>query len=469
MENNFDKSAFVKGITDFIDKFFTNNTPVEKKEEVNENVPKFKVGDWVVDIRGRKAQVTYVSPDGYAFKLNDNTYFSGSFADDYRLWSKKDMKEGDIVSSNDGIAIIKGLVDNAYTDYCHVDTIGKLRLDGYIDINDSIYPATKEQQDFLFGVMENEGYKWDPVNKKLDNICKPKFHIGDWVMDRTFAGHEGYPGEPGQIADVDIVNDKVFYKVLSIEDGKYLQNGEQISEYYLDKWTIKDAKEGDVLRVTGLHSNCIFINKGLDNWEFDEPNGDRVVGTGYCCIDVSEDKIEFCTGGPDCIETKNIVPATSKQRNLLFQTMKEHNYRWDDDTKKLVYVAYHCWIDNKEFTTDGYYVDGMYGIVKPCKGMKPNLNHKGVFMTEKLAKSASAFARITQIMTNDSRFGHIITDKEWDLNIKKYCIKRFNSEIVYETEYNNYYLLAFHTEEQRNLFDKEYHDLVCDYLMVNDK
>jgi spermidine/putrescine-binding protein len=100
-------------------------------------------------------------------------------------------------------------------------------------------------------------------------------------------------------------------------------------------WSIEDAKNGDVLHSTGWHKDCIFIFNGLDNWKFDEPNEDRVVATGYCCLFVSADKIEFGIQGPDCIETNTVKPATKEQRDLLFEKMKESGYDWDAEKKEL--------------------------------------------------------------------------------------------------------------------------------------
>ena len=104
---------------------------------------------------------------------------------------------------------------------------------------------------------------------------------------------------------------------------------------YFHLWTIKDAKEGDVLHSSGFHNDCIFIFNGLDNWRFDEPNGDRAVATGYCCLSVSADNMEFGIQGPDCIEVDTVKPATKIQRDLLFQKMKEVGYEWDAEKKEL--------------------------------------------------------------------------------------------------------------------------------------
>ena len=95
-----------------------------------------------------------------------------------------------------------------------------------------------------------------------------------------------------------------------------------------------------------------------------------------------------------------------------------------------------------------------------------NLN---VFATEKQAKSALAMAQISQIMANDERFGGAITDEEWDnTGVEKYAIQRWKNEIDRSYAYTyRYSFLAFHTQEQRDLFLKENIDLVKDYLMID--
>lgn len=76
-------------------------------------------------------------------------------------------------------------------------------------------------------------------------------------------------------------------------------------------------------------------------------------------------------------------------------------------------------------------------------------------------------AQISQIMANDSRFGGSVSDEEWDNHTKpKYVIIRKQNDIVKDRYWITDAFLAFHTEEQRDLFLKENKDLVKDYLMI---
>lgn len=59
------------------------------------------------------------------------------------------------------------------TAYCGINIYGKFfvwKTKDCIIITDKYIPATKEQRDFLFSNMKEEGYEWDADNKKLKKI-----------------------------------------------------------------------------------------------------------------------------------------------------------------------------------------------------------------------------------------------------------------------------------------------------------
>ena len=95
------------------------------------------------------------------------------------------------------------------------------------------------------------------------------------------------------------------------------------------KWTIQDAKAGDVLACESGWT-CIF--KTLVNDEN---------FSSYCFMDNTK---WFCETGSECHTLKEefvkayngkIYPATKEQRDLLFQKMKEAGYEWDAEKKEL--------------------------------------------------------------------------------------------------------------------------------------
>lgn len=124
------------------------------------------------------------------------------------------------------------------------------------------------------------------------------------------------------------------------------------------------------------------------------------------------------------------------------------------------------WRYDRESPIAGFYISPISTIscFKGCYNVPSNYN---VFATEKQAKSALAMARISQIMANDERFGGVITDEEWEsAGIQKWIITKTDNRISKYCYLGIYYFLAFHTEEQRELFLQENEDLVRDYLML---
>ena len=93
---------------------------------------------------------------------------------------------------------------------------------------------------------------------------------------------------------------------------------------------------------------------------------------------------------------------------------------------------------------------------------------RDMFATEKQAKSALAMAQISQIIANDEKFGGVITDEEWDdCTLRKFVLYRFCNRLDCSIYFTEYAFIAFHTEKQRDLFLKEYEQLVKDYLMLD--
>lgn len=124
------------------------------------------------------------------------------------------------------------------------------------------------------------------------------------------------------------------------------------------------------------------------------------------------------------------------------------------------------WRDKDSAIIRGFYI---YNDATICdyEGENEPCNYN-VFATKKQAKSALAMAQISQTMANDERFGGVITDEEWeDTTINKFVINRVKNTINKAAFTSSYEFLAFHTQEQCDLFLEENEDLVKDYLMIN--
>ena len=126
------------------------------------------------------------------------------------------------------------------------------------------------------------------------------------------------------------------------------------------------------------------------------------------------------------------------------------------------------WSDKEDKEAKGWFIGFESNIIYHTPTQYNHREHK-YFASRKQAKSALAMAMISQIMANDiEHFGGVVTDEEWkDLTVDKYVIHRLNNAISFMCSYLDYHFLAFHTEEQRDLFLEKYRDLVREFLMLD--
>ena len=124
------------------------------------------------------------------------------------------------------------------------------------------------------------------------------------------------------------------------------------------------------------------------------------------------------------------------------------------------------WSDKEDKQAKGYIIGFESNIIYHTPTQYNHREHK-YFASRKQAKSALAMAMISQIIANDvEHFGGVITDEEWEDNDTKYIIYRRNNDICAASSTFQYFFLAFHTKEQRDLFLEKYRDLVKDFLMI---
>lgn len=149
-----------------------------------------KVGDWVA-INNIYSEMCLSSPlhivdsDKTNYRVEDVNGNSGCpkieyLTSHYHLWTMADAKDGDVLCLYECdvpkiIFILRGTPKKPYVlnYYCYYNitypdfNFGSVK-DGLV-LNyetDVIKPATKEQREFLFQKMKEEGYKWDDENKK---------------------------------------------------------------------------------------------------------------------------------------------------------------------------------------------------------------------------------------------------------------------------------------------------------------
>ena len=283
---------------------------------------KFHVGQYITNgyVGGK---ITSIEDNYNCYKILDftrgiNTSIPFTLQDNYHLWTIQDAKDGDVLCCKSGwMCIFKTLNNhtNTFSSYCFMDsdkcffnigidghTLDKRFINAY---NGEIYPATKEQRDLLFQKMKEACYEWDAGKKELKKV-KSKFKVGDWIITPT----------------------NEVLQITSIGDTTYGFNNK--SHYwaicYCDEqcrfWTIKDAKDGDVL---AFDNDTIVIFKDLYNSESFH---------SYCHIEegifgFSEDE------SPDWWNGEGFKPATTEQRDTLMKAINDAGYEWDAEKKEL--------------------------------------------------------------------------------------------------------------------------------------
>ena len=303
----------------------------EQKSADNKVVPKFNVGDWIVNYNsGGVYQVTEIRDDEYCLWPLDGEIMGYlriiDVDDDYRLWTIHDAKDGDILIYNDSIFIFKETYGNYYLIYYGIYKDNKFnddKCDFFLDLNtigiNNIHPATEHQHDILLRGMRKEGYEFDFEKKELKKIeihnsdkVETKFNIGDWITD-------GYL----HCKISDVLDDRYIVDTKSTKRSAIPFKRE--NEYHL--WTIEDAKDGDIL-VSNYGKP--FIYNGNHN--------SRHVGA-YCGIS-AENRFNVATEKCRWTANVNIRPATKDQRDILMNAMNDDCYVFDFDKKELKKMIY---------------------------------------------------------------------------------------------------------------------------------
>lgn len=153
--------------------------------------------------------------------------------------------------------------------------------------------------------------------QKSADMVEPKFHEGDWIV---FNGLTLYVNEVVQ----------GYYRTTSIGGipNSYDWNIDNVARL----WTVQDAKDGDVLcdYHEAYDNPLIFILKN-----FEHVNFGLVTPSDYSsyCFLTAGDRQRFKEGTYH--HKHNIKPATTEQRDLLFQKMREAGYKWNTEKKEL--------------------------------------------------------------------------------------------------------------------------------------
>jgi len=166
---------------------------------------------------------------------------------------------------------------------------------------------------FYLNVVQNDGtYKADEKQGEPANKVESKFHEGDWVVQENI----------GVYKVIEVCES--WYEVVDNKDKHYSIGFDK--EYMCHLYTIKDAKDGDVLAAED--KDKIFLYNGkLDL---------RGRVCAYCGIYKTYYGLRFteCAVG-NYFTYKEPYPATKEQRDTLERAITNAGYRWDKENLKL--------------------------------------------------------------------------------------------------------------------------------------
>lgn len=139
--------------------------------------------------------------------------------------------------------------------------------------------------------------------------AEPKFKVSDYVVDNC-----------GYIWRIEGIINK-FYILEGIDGGESRPTIEWVNKTF-HLWDItKDAKDGDVLFMDNLASNCIFIYKSSNN--------------GIINKYASYSKFGFECEHYLVLNDGYVIPATKEQCDTLERVMTNDGYRWNKEELKL--------------------------------------------------------------------------------------------------------------------------------------
>ena len=173
------------------------------------------------------------------------------------------------------------------------------------------------------------GFECDYIElSELDKLLsekqgEPKFKVGDWVTTGEYT-------TPLLITRVDIDNNK--YEVSASSCG--LKGFPKID--YIDSlyrlWTIKDAKDGDVL-VHTKHTS--------DDFDYIFIYNKTCINQAYCYYSKKEDGFFIINRNHHSPWNKkeDIMPATKKQRDLFWSKLKAAHFEWNAKNKTFKWIG----------------------------------------------------------------------------------------------------------------------------------
>lgn len=129
--------------------------------------------------------------------------------------------------------------------HCYMTVNGYFKPKNVYLIDDNIYPirfATEEEKQKLFQIIKDNDYKWDEKTKTLEKSIKPKFKVGDKIVNDDYVV---------EIIDMDIEGEVYGYKSKMGGIGGILFIEQDEWELVPDKFDFTTLKPFDKVLVRG--------------------------------------------------------------------------------------------------------------------------------------------------------------------------------------------------------------------------
>lgn len=190
------------------------------------------------------------------------------------------------------------------------------------------------------------------IEPPVDEPVEPKLNVGDWVVyNGVLSDHKDH------LLQIKTIDSNRY----EFTDGSTLVASD--SDMYLRRWTIQDAKDGDVLvgideDFTSVPWIGMFkcINKDYPDRRFDSHCFLQACTHIFCTPETESIYENICVGH----SSQPTRPATKEQRDLLFAKMAEAGYMWLSHKKELVKLKFKTG-DSVCKKSDGqiYYIDNI--------------------------------------------------------------------------------------------------------------
>lgn len=282
-----------------------------------DNKLKFNIGDYVANdyCFGKVIEIT---DDAYLLDTGQGIPFSCEH--NAHIWTITDAKNGDVLADEYGTIIMYQSmcsVGNANV-YCCIENGEFIARNIGVFETENFHPATIEQTELMLSKMKESGYELDDEKKELKPISKPRFNVGDWVIDNL--------GFVWKIKSIE----KNLYHICDSEGVESLPDIDWVNNHFR-LWNITDAKDGDIL-FKDLMGGYTFIFDGFDS--------EMAILYSFIISNDGEDVLPYDIGNPNSgigyVEEAGIIyPATKEQRTLIFQKMAEAGYAWNPEKNKI--------------------------------------------------------------------------------------------------------------------------------------